>query len=72
MISPIQIPPTNTLEELRLAVTASINQLISQLNIELGAANLSGKGNRIINVGEPVSLTDATTKRWVLNQLEKL
>lgn len=72
MISPIQIPPVGTIDELRLALTSVINKLIAQINAESVGKNLDAGGNRITNVGDPSSLTDAVTKRWVLNQLEKL
>ena len=69
---PIQIPPVSTMEELRLSVTNAINKLIAQLNTEIISRPLDGGGNRATNIGDPSSLTDAATKRWVLNQLEKL
>lgn len=69
-ILPIQIPPASDMDQLRLSITNAINKLIAQINASVIDTNLDVRGNRIVSVASPASLTDAANKDYVDKQVK--
>lgn len=71
-ITTIQIPPAETVEELRHVLTSVINGLIDQINNQTITSTQDAGNNRISNVASPAQATDAATKGYVDGAVSQL
>lgn len=71
-IQSITIPQATTVEELRQSLQLLLNNLVTTINNSVVDSNLDMKANRITNLAEPGSPTDAATRRYVDSQIKAL
>lgn len=72
-MQPIMLPPTEDMEVLRNATQMALNRLAQAISRELSRdAALDGGGKRVTNVARPISPSDAATRSWVEEVIQRL
>ena len=72
MIQPITLPAVGSVDDLRLALTNTLNTLIKAINAQSAtqSTTLDMANNRLVNLAQPVAPTDAATVAWVQAQIK--